>query len=64
MRVTVDADTCQGHARCWQICPQVFDRSTTKVTSRDRSPRCRGAFEAKVREAVATTVPNAPFTLT
>ena len=25
MRVSVDPDRCQGHARCWDICPQVFD---------------------------------------
>jgi ferredoxin len=25
MKVTVDADRCQGHARCWAICPEVFD---------------------------------------
>jgi ferredoxin len=25
MRVTVDPDRCQGHARCWEICPEVFD---------------------------------------
>ena len=25
MRVSVDADRCQGHARCWDIGPQVFD---------------------------------------
>ena len=24
MKVTVDADRCQGHARCWEICPEVF----------------------------------------
>jgi ferredoxin len=24
MKVAVDADRCEGHARCWQICPQVF----------------------------------------
>ncbi len=24
MRVSVDTDLCQGHARCWQICPEVF----------------------------------------
>ena len=24
MRVTVDQDRCQGHARCWGICPEVF----------------------------------------
>jgi ferredoxin len=25
MHVSVDADRCQGHARCWDISPQVFD---------------------------------------
>jgi ferredoxin len=25
MKVAVDADVCQGHARCWEICPEVFD---------------------------------------
>ena len=25
MQVSVDPDRCQGHARCWDICPEVFD---------------------------------------
>lgn len=25
MRVSVDADRCEGHARCWALCPEVFD---------------------------------------
>ncbi len=25
MHVSVDADRCEGHARCWGICPEVFD---------------------------------------
>lgn len=24
MNVTVDPDRCEGHARCWEICPEVF----------------------------------------
>ena len=24
MKVSVDPDRCQGHARCWGICPEVF----------------------------------------
>jgi ferredoxin len=24
VKVTVDPELCQGHARCWQICPEVF----------------------------------------
>jgi ferredoxin len=25
MHVDIDSDRCQGHARCWEICPEVFD---------------------------------------
>jgi ferredoxin len=25
MKVLLDTDLCQGHARCWDICPEVFD---------------------------------------
>lgn len=25
MKVSLDEDVCQGHARCWAICPEVFD---------------------------------------
>jgi len=25
MRVAVDDARCEGHARCWSICPEVFD---------------------------------------
>jgi ferredoxin len=24
MKATVDPDRCEGHARCWEICPTVF----------------------------------------
>jgi ferredoxin len=24
MHVSVDPDRCQGHARCWELCPEVF----------------------------------------
>lgn len=24
MKAEVDPDRCQGHARCWSICPEVF----------------------------------------
>ena len=24
MKVTVDPDRCQGHAQCWDLCPEVF----------------------------------------
>ena len=25
MKVTVDSELCQGHARCWQVAPDIFD---------------------------------------
>lgn len=25
MKASVDPDRCQGHARCWEICPDVFE---------------------------------------
>jgi ferredoxin len=24
MKASVDSQRCQGHARCWDICPEVF----------------------------------------
>jgi ferredoxin len=24
MHVSIDPDRCQGHARCWELCPEVF----------------------------------------
>ncbi len=25
MKVSIDPEVCQGHARCWEICPEVFE---------------------------------------
>jgi ferredoxin len=52
MRVVVDADTCQGHARCWEICPEVFsldEEGHSQAIAGDVPPE----FEDQVREAVA-----------
>lgn len=51
MKVAVDADKCQGHARCWEICPEVFsldDEGHSVVADPDVPPE----LEAKAREAV------------
>ena len=51
MKVTVDPDLCQGHARCWQICPEVFgldDEGHAAVTTADVPTD----LADKVREAV------------
>lgn len=52
MRASVDPDRCQGHARCWEICPEVFDldeEGHAFVPDPDVPP----ALEAKAREAAA-----------
>jgi ferredoxin len=50
MRVTVDADRCEGHARCWSVCPEVFalDDEGHAVVERPDVP---AGLEDKVREA-------------
>ncbi len=50
MEVAVDDDRCQGHARCWSICPEVFDlddEGHAIVTK----PQVPTELEEKVRNA-------------
>ena len=50
MKVTIDSEACQGHARCWDICPEVFeldDDGYAYVELADVPPE----LEAKVRQA-------------
>jgi ferredoxin len=52
VKVAVDADLCQGHARCWDICPEVFsldDEGHSYVAVADVPPE----LEAKVRQSAA-----------
>jgi len=61
MRAAVDDDVCQGHARCWQICPEVFvldDEGHSHVST----PEVPAALEAKAREA-ANNCPERAITL-
>jgi ferredoxin len=51
MRASVDSAKCQGHARCWEICPEVFvldDEGLATVPVPEVPPE----LEAKAREAV------------
>jgi ferredoxin len=55
MKVSVDPDQCQGHARCWEICPEVFeldDEGHSYVTV-DEVP-------AELEEAVQKAAFNCP----
>jgi ferredoxin len=52
VKVAVDADLCQGHARCWDICPEVFeldDEGYAYVATGDIAPE----LEARVRQAAS-----------
>jgi ferredoxin len=52
VKVVVDADRCQGHARCWEICPEVFvldDEGHSQAIEGEVPPN----LEEKVIEAVA-----------
>jgi ferredoxin len=50
MKVTVDPDRCQGHARCWSLCPEVFvlDDEGHASVAVDEVP---AGLETKAREA-------------
>ncbi len=52
MKAVVDADICQGHARCWEICPEVFtldDEGHSQALAGEVPP----ALEERVLDAVA-----------
>ena len=50
MKVSVDDARCQGHARCWSICPEVFalDEQGHAVV---QLPEVPPELEASTREA-------------
>jgi ferredoxin len=50
MQVSVDPDRCQGHARCWGICPEVFELDDEGLATVTR-PVVPPEYEAKVRDA-------------
>jgi ferredoxin len=50
MRVTVDAGRCEGHARCWDLCPEVFDLDD-EGHAVVRSADVPTGLEAKVQQA-------------
>ena len=61
MRVAVDADRCEGHARCWAICPEVFeldDEGHAVVTQ----PVVPAELEERARDA-ATNCPERAITV-
>jgi len=56
MNLSIDADRCQGHARCWELCPEVFsldDIGHGVVT-------IAGPVPADLEEAAARAAANCP----
>jgi ferredoxin len=62
MKASVNADLCQGHARCWDICPEVFDLDD-EGHSVVIQPDVPVDVEDKAREA-ARNCPERAITLT
>lgn len=50
MKAVVDPDVCQGHARCWEICPEVFSLDE-EGHGHVAAAEIPAELETKVREA-------------
>jgi ferredoxin len=62
MKVAVNADVCQGHARCWEICPEVFQLDdeghgsvTVDVVPAELEAKARHAAENCPERAISVT---------
>jgi ferredoxin len=61
VKAAVDAARCQGHARCWQICPDIFgldDEGHSLLANPDVPPE----LEAKALDA-ANNCPGRAITI-
>lgn len=52
MKVIVNLDLCQGHARCEDICPQVFSTDAVEGKCVIADPQVPVELEDRVRLAV------------
>ena len=52
MKVSANLDLCQGHARCEDLCPEVFRTDDVEGKVVIANPEFPPALEAKVRIAV------------
>jgi ferredoxin len=62
MKLVVDMNVCQGHARCWDLCPEVFDLDEEGLATviLDEVPP---ELESKARQA-ANNCPERAITVT
>jgi ferredoxin len=61
MKAAIDPGVCQGHARCWEICPEVFVLDEEGYGSVPVA-EVPAELEAKAREA-ADNCPERAITL-
>ena len=52
MRVVANIDSCQGHARCEDICPEVFSTDAVEGKVLIAQPEFPAHLEEKVRLAI------------
>ncbi|MCP5395276.1 MAG: ferredoxin [Sphingomonadaceae bacterium] len=52
MKVVVNLDLCQGHARCEDLCPEVFSTDAVEGKCVIENAEVPAEFEEKVRLAV------------
>jgi len=62
VRASVDAEKCQGHARCWVICPEVFSLDE-EGHSFVAAPEVQSGLEEKAKSAAANC-PEGAITVT
>jgi ferredoxin len=59
VHVTVNREICQGHARCYALCPEVFELDDLGFAlAQDHTP-VPEQFEGQVRRAVSNCPENA-----
>jgi ferredoxin len=53
MRVRVDPDRCQGHARCYALAPELFEVDDYGLSTAVGDGNVPSGLEAKARLAIA-----------
>jgi ferredoxin len=63
MRIRVDNDKCQGHNRCWDIAPELFDIDDLGNAHEKNDGAVPSELEEKARLAIANCPERAIFTV-
>ena len=63
MRIRVDNEKCQGHNRCWDIAPELFDIDELGNAHEKNEGAVPPELEEKARLAIANCPERAIFTV-